>query len=289
MACPFCGGPVEDENCTTCGSLEGFTSADTDSVVQKPANMIAMSEQWTERYSMGESDQLASAKGVDQGRHGGGAAGEEGDEVADDDADVFEDSCIDNSLRVVNVELDGHTYAVSQEMEPDDLAPIFSDVWTGSQVWRCSVVSCKFMSDFFAGRVGALQPPRRHPCSGGGADAAGGIAGSSSCSSSSSSSGNDVDRLSALSKLRCIELGSGCGLLPIHAARLGVGSAVATDQTPMVRLARFNIAVRVCACVCMCVSLFCVRRPPAPQWAGLLVGTTPLGGGGGDRGGNNAQ
>jgi hypothetical protein len=247
MPCPFCGGPVEDENCRKCGSLEGFTSADTDSVVQKPASMIAMSEQWTDRYSMGDSDQLASVKGsrqggdTDGGEVGtGGAAAAGGNNVADDDADVFEDSCVDNSLRVVDVELDGHTYAISQEMEPDDLAPIFSDVWTGSQVWRCSVVSCKFMSDFFASRVGVVKPPHQNPCGGSGAHGD---------SSTSSSSGDDVDQLSSLAKLRCIELGSGCGLLPIHAARLGVGCAVATDQTPMVRLARFNIAVRGCACV----------------------------------------
>ena len=46
-----------------------------------------------------------------------------------------------------------------------------------------------------------------------------------------------------VSKLRCIELGSGCGLLPIHAARLGMACVVATDQPAMVRLARHNIKV----------------------------------------------
>ena len=234
MPCPFCGGPVEDENCVKCGSLEGFTDADTSDVERKPSKMIAMSEEWTERCVMTEHGAVGTDRSADSsqpqsvGVPGGAQTAEE---IDDEDVELFESSCVDNSLRVVGINVNGHVYQISQEMEPDDLAPIFSDVWTGSQVWRCSIVSSVFMSDLYAGRRSVKGP----------IDQSG--AGANNTSAKSPHRGIDGVDLAAISKLRCIELGSGCGLLPIHAARLGMSCVVATDQTAMVRLANHNIQV----------------------------------------------
>ena len=32
----------------------------------------------------------------------------------------------------------GRVLRLSQQMEPQDLAPLFEDEWTGSQIWPCS-------------------------------------------------------------------------------------------------------------------------------------------------------
>ena len=265
MECPFCKGPVEDENCDNCGSLEGFTADDTRSVEQKPSKMIQMSSDWTDSYAtqgtvFGAARDAGAETAANTAQPAFGA--QETDDVDDDDQkEIFESSCVDNALKIVDINVNGHIYHISQVMEPDDLAPIFSDVWTGSQVWRCSVVSSQFMSDFYSGKV-SLRPwtsgESKEACSVPQAASPstieninGEVKGNRSATSGSSAEKSRdtkvaVDGVDAevLSKLRCIELGSGCGLLAIHAARLGMGQVVATDQTAMVRLARHNIKAR---------------------------------------------
>jgi hypothetical protein len=289
MACPFCGGPVEDENCRTCGSLEGFTAAEVRSVTVKPSKMVAMSTDWTDQYAPVQSGTVHSGGG-------GGGGGEvtaasdgdcEDDEPDLSDTDIFEFSCVDNALRVVHVRVHDHTYAISQEMEPDDLAPLFTDVWTGSQVWRCSVVSSIFLSQLFACQPTGAEEDDDGLSAEEGPAVPTAIAAGPTMSSAARTTTAEVAADGAavatvvdkdqVSGLRCIELGSGCGLLAVHAARIGMVQVVATDQPAMVRLAQHNIEVRFlfvyyhliasgslslcyCCCCCCCRCCCCRRR-----------------------------
>ena len=45
-------------------------------------------------------------------------------------------SCYDVQMLYANYQVLGRDYKISQEMRPMDLAPLFDDVWTGSQVGR---------------------------------------------------------------------------------------------------------------------------------------------------------
>jgi len=249
MQCPFCKGPVVDENCEKCGSLEGFTSADFQSILRTPAKMITGSHSFSQRFEVPRyekpriaAETTSQPAEISLGPSIFSDATNSANE--DDDREVFENSCVDISERVVKVTIGPELYHISQEMEPDDLAPLFSDVWTGSQIWRCSIVACNFMSHVVLSQHGSS--PRKNDLDGRQSDADSPFAHSSIASFAPSIN------LDKLSELKCIELGSGCGLLPIHCARLGFACSVATDQTAMVRLAQHNILVSgivVCALV----------------------------------------
>ena len=57
----------------------------------------------------------------------------------------FGSTVVDARARSVEVSVLGTTLTISQQLEPDDLAPLFSDAWTGSCLWNCSVVLSEFI------------------------------------------------------------------------------------------------------------------------------------------------
>lgn len=241
MNCPFCGGLVEDENCLKCGSLEGFTAETAYTITKKPTKMIAVSEAWTTAYSKTGCGSSRTKGNGDNVLNPNMTSATEKKALDEDTTDMFESSCFGIELRTVDVTVGSSTYYISQQMEPDDLAPLFSDVWTGSQVWRCSVISSQFINTLFDTRM--IRDANME------------VKSEKNSSKTTAASSSNIappltkpphDRAdgSSVSSIRCIELGSGCGLLAIHAARLGMARVVATDQTAMVRLANHNIHVR---------------------------------------------
>lgn len=61
--------------------------------------------------------------------------------------DDFSSTVVDARARSIDVSVLGTTLTISQQLEPDDLAPLFSDAWTGSCLWNCSVVLSEFIGD----------------------------------------------------------------------------------------------------------------------------------------------
>ena len=68
--------------------------------------------------------------------------------MADSDSDdefEFGTTVVDAGATSLKVNVLGQSFTLSQQLEPKDLAPLFSDEWTGSQVWSCSVVLSTFI------------------------------------------------------------------------------------------------------------------------------------------------
>lgn len=77
-----------------------------------------------------------------------------------DDEDIFEASALDCHAASVEVEdICGQTLTLSQQMRPQDLAPLFTEEWTGSQVWVASVE----LSHYLERQWRFLAPPSRGP------------------------------------------------------------------------------------------------------------------------------
>ena len=62
-----------------------------------------------------------------------------------DDEFEFGTTVVDAGATSLKVNVLGQSFTLSQQLEPKDLAPLFSDEWTGSQVWSCSVVLSTFI------------------------------------------------------------------------------------------------------------------------------------------------
>ena len=109
----------------------------------------------------------------------------------------------------------GRTWTVSEQLTPDALTPLFDDEWTGSIVWRCSLELAALLPDLIVAR----RPPLA-ACAAPGAPPP--------------------------KRLRAVELGSGCGLVAMHACALGY-TTLATDQGSMVPLIARNGAANLSA------------------------------------------
>jgi hypothetical protein len=130
-----------------------------------------------------------------------------------------------------HVEVAGRSFALSESLASDELAPIFADAWTASTVWAAS----RFLSQ----RLVAVAS----------------LASSSSSSSHSALATSDhADVAAAVAAVQqrrglqlkplqdgatAVELGAGCGLVGLVAAALGA-DVVLTDQREAVELLERN-------------------------------------------------
>ena len=110
----------------------------------------------------------------------------------------------------------GRTWAVSEQLTPDALTPLFDDEWTGSIVWRCSLELAVLLPDLLVAR----RPPL-------------------DLTAAAAAPGAPPPK-----RLRAVELGSGCGLVAMHACALGY-TTLATDQGSMVPLIARNGAANL--------------------------------------------
>lgn len=118
-------------------------------------------------------------------------------------------------MPVVEVPGAARTFALSETLQSDELAPIFADAWTASRVWDASTFLSEHLVAFARAQrqpFGSLEP--LEPL---------GL--------------NSSSRSAAAPAI--IELGSGCGLAGIVAASLGA-DVVLTDQREAVELLRRN-------------------------------------------------
>ena len=63
----------------------------------------------------------------------------------EDDDEIFGSTCVDALAKTLSVRILDKTFTLSQQLEPEDLAPLFSDAWTGSQIWQCSVKLSEYL------------------------------------------------------------------------------------------------------------------------------------------------
>ncbi|TYZ60349.1 hypothetical protein PybrP1_011200 [[Pythium] brassicae (nom. inval.)] len=114
-------------------------------------------------------------------------------------------------MPVVEIPGAARTFALSETLQSDELAPIFADAWTASRVWDASA----FLSEHLV----AFAAARRHPFA-------------------SLAPGTSTSNSRVLAPA-VIELGSGCGLVGIVAASLGA-DVLLTDQREAVELLHRN-------------------------------------------------
>eukprot|EP00940_MAST-03C_sp_MAST-3C-sp2_P001327 g1327.t1 len=76
--------------------------------------------------------------------------------VTNDADEEFGTTLVDARAISVRVRVRDTDFVLSQQLKPDDLAPLFSDAWTGSQVWNCSIELSEYLGKIF-GEVGAVE------------------------------------------------------------------------------------------------------------------------------------